>query len=52
MKIKCRRNYSGKLVERMLRNVMAKMHCFSKGSRMSKIVELAVKIKGLKSYEK
>ena len=45
------RSYSGKLPERILRNVMAWTHCFSKGSLTSKMLLLAMKYKGVKGYE-
>lgn len=45
------RSYSGKYPERILRNVMARLHCFTKGSLTSKVILLAMKLKGAKGYE-
>ena len=44
------RNYSGGVVERMLRNIMARMHFFSYGSYSSRLMKRMLKILGKKSY--
>lgn len=46
------KNYSGSFLERSIRNLMAKLHCFSYDSRMSIIIEMIIKLLGKKSYIK
>ncbi len=45
------RQYSGKLPERILRNIMARFHCFAKGSLSAKVILFAMKLRGEKGYE-
>jgi len=43
-------NYSGNKPERIVRNIMARLHCFAKGSRTSRIIRFAMKLKEVHGY--
>ena len=43
-------NYSGKKPERIIRNIMARTHCFVKGSRTARVILFAMKLKKVKGY--
>lgn len=44
------RNYSGGIMERTLRNILARMHFFAYGARTSRLMKLALKFMGKKAY--
>lgn len=44
------RNYSGKFIERFIRNIMARFHCFALNSKMSFVIKIGMKILGDKGY--
>ena len=45
------RNYSGGKAERIVRNIMARFHCFFIRSRMQKVIKIYMKIRGIKGYK-
>lgn len=45
------RNYSGGKAERVVRNLMARFHCFFIHSKMQNLLKLYMRIRGIKGYK-